>query len=132
VLDQYQVLPVDTTYFRQVGRLSFIAIKINYMRKMLLQQYRCRGVYLLMATLLISSLSFSQTCDFEQGQNGGVGLPRKRPIDFARGNSNATKSHYSEGNSVPYRIEIDDLLPNTQYRVLISFDVKKSGKYVEE
>ena len=99
------------------------------MRKMLLQQYRCRGVYLLMATLLISSLSFSQTCDFEQGQNGGVGLPRKSPIDFARGNSNATKSHYSEGNSVPYRIEIDDLLPNTRYRVLISFDVKKSGKY---
>jgi hypothetical protein len=82
-----------------------------------------------MAAFLISSLSFSQTCDFEQGQNGGVGLPRKSPIDFARGNSNATKSHYSEGNSVPYRIEIDDLLPNTRYRVLISFDVKKSGKY---
>jgi hypothetical protein len=99
------------------------------MRKMLLQQRRCRGVYLLMAAFLISSLSFSQTCDFEQGQNGGVGLPRKSPIDFARGNSNATKSHYSEGNSVPYRIEIDDLLPNTRYRVLISFDVKKSGKY---
>lgn len=99
------------------------------MRKMLLQQHRCRGVYLLMAAFLISSLSFSQTCDFEQGQNGGVGLPRKSPIDFARGNSNATKSHYSEGNSVPYRIEIDDLLPNTRYRVLISFDVKKSGKY---
>jgi hypothetical protein len=106
-----------------------MAIKINYMRKMLLQQYRCRGVYLLMAAFLISSLSFSQTCDFEQGQNGGVGLPRKSPIDFARGNSNATKSHYSEGNSVPYRIEIDNLLPNTQYRILISFDVKKSGKY---
>ena len=99
------------------------------MRKMLLQQRRCRGVYLLMAAFLISSLSFSQACDFEQGQNGGVGLPRKSPIDFARGNSNATKSHYSEGNSVPYRIEIDDLLPTTRYRVLISFDVKKSGKY---
>ena len=99
------------------------------MGKMLLAHFANRGLYLLILSLLFSSLSFSQTCDFEQGQNGGVGLPRKSPIDFARGNSNATKSHFSEGNSVPYRIEIDDLLPNTRYRILISFDVKKSGKY---
>ena len=109
--------------------LVSLLLKIFFMGKMLLAQFANRGLYLLILSLLFSSLSFSQTCDFEQGQNGGVGLPRKSPIDFARGNSNATKSHYSEGNSVPYRIEIDDLLPNTQYRVLISFDVKKSGKY---
>ena len=109
--------------------LVSLLLKIFFMGKMLLAHFANRGLYLLILSLLFSSLSFSQTCDFEQGQNGGVGLPRKSPIDFARGNSNATKSHYSEGNSVPYRIEIDDLLPNTQYRVLISFDVKKSGKY---
>jgi hypothetical protein len=99
------------------------------MKKMLLQQYGYLKVFFWVAASFFVSGAFAQTCDFEQGQNGGVGLPRKSPVDFARGNSNSSKSHFSEGNSVPYRIEIDDLLPNVRYRILISFDVKKSGKY---
>jgi len=99
------------------------------MKRMLPQLYGIASFFLLSLATLSSFFSFSQICDFEQGQNGGVGLPRKSPIDFARGNSNAVKSHFSEGNSVPYRIEIDNLMPNTRYRILISFDVKKSGKY---
>jgi hypothetical protein len=99
------------------------------MKRTLLLLTGFASYFLLAIATLSSFLSFSQTCDFEQGQNGGVGLPRKSPIDFARGNSNSSKSHFSEGNSVPYRIEIDNLMPNTRYRILISFDVKKSGKY---
>ena len=99
------------------------------MKKMLLQQFGYLKIFFWVAASLFSSVSLAQTCDFEQGQNGGVGLPRKSPIEFARGNSNSSKSHFAEGNSVPYRIEIDNLQPNTRYRILISFDVKKSGKY---
>jgi hypothetical protein len=51
------------------------------------------------------------------------------PVDFARGNVNGSKAHYVEGNSVPYRIEFTTLTANTQYRALISFDVKKQTKH---
>jgi hypothetical protein len=115
-------LPIALVYFHR-------SQKILSMKKMLLQQYGYLKVFFWVAASFFVSGTFAQTCDFEQGQNGGVGLPRKSPVDFARGNSNSSKSHFSEGNSVPYRIEIDDLLPNVRYRILISFDVKKSGKY---
>lgn len=71
----------------------------------------------------------AQSCQFQQGQNGGVGGAVISPIDFARGNVNGSKAHYVEGNSVPYRIEFTTLVANNQYRALISFDVKKQSKY---
>jgi hypothetical protein len=78
--------------------------------------------------LLSSSFTvYGQACQFQQGQNGGVGLPVVSPVEFERGNSNANKSHFAEGFSVPYRIEFTTLEANQQYRVRIAFDVKKNG-----
>ena len=78
--------------------------------------------------LLSSSFTvYGQACQFQQGQNGGVGLPVVSPVEFERGNSNAIKSHFAEGFSVPYRIEFTTLEANQQYRVRIAFDVKKNG-----
>ena len=71
---------------------------------------------------------YGQACQFQQGQNGGVGLPVVSPIQFERGNSNGSKSHFAEGYSVPYRIEFTTLEANQQYRVRIAFDVKKNEK----
>ena len=79
--------------------------------------------------LLSSSFTvYGQACQFQQGQNGGVGLPVVSPVEFERGNSNANKSHFAEGFSVPYRIEFTTLEANQQYRVRIAFDVKKNEK----
>ena len=79
--------------------------------------------------LLSSSFTvYGQACQFQQGQNGGVGLPVESPVQFERGNSNGSKSHFAEGYSVPYRIEFTTLEANQQYRVRIAFDVKKNEK----
>ena len=79
--------------------------------------------------LLSSSFTvYGQACQFQQGQNGGVGLPVESPVQFERGNSNGNKSHFAEGYSVPYRIEFTTLEANQQYRVRIAFDVKKNGR----
>ena len=79
--------------------------------------------------LLSSSFTvYGQACQFQQGQNGGVGLPVESPVQFERGNSNGSKSHFAEGYSVPYRIEFTTLEANQQYRVRIAFDVKKNGR----
>ena len=79
--------------------------------------------------LLSSSFTvYGQACQFQQGQNGGVGLPAVSPVEFERGNSNGNKSHFAEGFSVPYRIEFTTLEANQQYRVRIAFDVKKNGR----
>ncbi|MFN4892895.1 MAG: PKD domain-containing protein [Bacteroidota bacterium] len=82
----------------------------------------------LLATLFTQRAD-AQACQFQQGQNGGVGGAVISPVDFARGNVNGSKAHYVEGNSIPYRIEFTTLAANTQYRVLISFDVKKQTKH---
>ena len=71
---------------------------------------------------------YGQACQFQQGQNGGVGLPVVSPVQFERGNANGNKSHFAEGLSVPYRIEFTTLEANQQYRVRIGFEVKKNGK----
>ncbi len=78
---------------------------------------------------LFTQRASAQACQFQQGQNGGVRSAVISPIDFARGNVNASKAHYVEGNSIPYRIEFTTLAANTQYRALISFDVKKQTKH---
>lgn len=82
----------------------------------------------LLATLFTQRAD-AQACQFQQGQNGGVGGAVISPVDFARGNVNGSKAHYVEGNSVPYRIEFTTLTANTRYRALISFDVKKQTKH---
>ncbi|NBY25294.1 MAG: hypothetical protein EBQ65_06415, partial [Chitinophagaceae bacterium] len=55
---------------------------------------------LIFSSFLAGSLEVSgQSCQFQQGQNGGVGLPVVSPVQFERGNSNAAKSHFAEGFS---------------------------------
>ncbi len=80
-------------------------------------------------TLFSATRADAQACQFQQGQNGGVRGAVISPVEFARGNVNGSKAHYVEGNSIPYRIEFTTLTANTQYRALISFDVKKQTKY---
>ena len=87
------------------------------------------SLMLCLISLFYTQRADAQACKFQQGQNGGVNAAVISPIDFARGNVNGSKAHYVEGNSIPYRIEFTTLSANTQYRALISFDVKKQTKH---
>ncbi len=107
----------------------FTLIKKTIMKLYLPLTYLRIVVAIAVSFLLSSSFTvYGQACQFQQGQNGGVGLPVVSPVQFARGNSNGNKSHFAEGFSVPYRIEFTTLEANQQYRVRIAFDVKKNGR----
>jgi len=84
---------------------------------------------LCLISLFYTQRADAQACKFQQAQNGGVNAAVISPVEFARGNVNGSKAHYVEGNSIPYRIEFTTLSANTQYRALISFDVKKQTKH---
>jgi hypothetical protein len=107
----------------------FTLIKKTIMKLHLPLTYLRIVVAIAVSFLLSSSFTvYGQACQFQQGQNGGVGLPVESPVQFERGNSNGSKSHFAEGYSVPYRIEFTTLEANQQYRVRIAFDVKKNEK----
>src|SRR5262249_18266448 len=71
--------------------------------------------------------------DLDQCANGGVGDP---PVPctgaaWQNGNLNANQAHFVEGDSVPYRIRLDGLAPNTTGHTLtIAFDTTQgNGKH---
>ena len=72
--------------------------------------------------------------DIEQCANGPASAPIKCNVSsgndgYTRGNLNASKSHYLEGDSVPIRIVATGLTATTSYTVTIGYDYTKSGKY---
>ncbi|NIN70158.1 MAG: hypothetical protein GTO63_36875, partial [Anaerolineae bacterium] len=51
------------------------------------------------------------------------------PCDWVKGNVNEAKAQYFEGDSVPYRIVMEKLEPNTQYWITFGWDTTKSAKH---
>jgi hypothetical protein len=48
---------------------------------------------------------------------------------FVNGNLNASKAHYNEGDSIPYRAVMDDLQTGHTYSIVIQWDTVDSGAY---
>ena len=70
--------------------------------------------------------------DLDQCANGGVGDP---PVPcsgsaWQNGNLNANQAHYLEGQSVPYRLRMENLATGpTAHTVTIEWDTTQSGKH---
>lgn len=69
--------------------------------------------------------------DLDQCANGGVGDPPEACTgsNWVNGNLNESKSHYSEGESLPYRLRLSDLDTTVIHTVVIEWDTTKSGKH---
>jgi hypothetical protein len=76
---------------------------------------------------LLPAISLAQQIKFEQGQNGGVGRPAISPINWETGNSHDGNSHYTEGQSVPYRVSISNLAPGP-HTLIVEWDYEKTAK----
>ena len=76
---------------------------------------------------LLPGISLAQQLKLEQGQNGGVGRPAVSPVNWVTGNSNDGNSHYSEGQSIPYRITISNVSPGA-HSLIIEWDFRRDGK----
>jgi hypothetical protein len=75
------------------------------------------------------------SADIDQCANGGVGDPPEScnnafPANWVNGNLVASKSHYFEGDSIPYRIKMDGLVDNsTDNKIIFAWDVTKDSKH---
>ena len=62
----------------------------------------------------------SNTNNSQWGKNGPASAPQS-PVNWANGNAQATNSHFTEGESIPTRIELAGLTPNVPASV--TFDI---------
>jgi hypothetical protein len=75
------------------------------------------------------------SADIDQCANGGVGQTPEScndtyPANWVNGNLGASKSHFLEGESIPYRVKMDGLTPGSVGNtVIIAYDVTKSSKH---
>jgi hypothetical protein len=75
--------------------------------------------------------------DIEQCANGPLAAPINCNVSsgndgYTRGNVNASKSHYFEGDSVPIRMIASGLTVGVSYTVTLGYDYTKGGKYATD
>ena len=51
------------------------------------------------------------------------------PVMWVTGNVNGQKAHYTENMTLPYQLELINLVPDSTYTVTIGWDTKKNGKH---
>ncbi|HEX6045103.1 MAG TPA: hypothetical protein VFZ22_11490 [Pyrinomonadaceae bacterium] len=72
------------------------------------------------------------SADLSQVRNGGVGCDQTvpnscdNPADWVNGNAGASNAHYQEGQSIPYRLVMQNLTVGN-HSVVIEWDVKHSS-----
>jgi hypothetical protein len=73
----------------------------------------------------------NEAVDIDQCANGAVGATpiRCQNTAWENGNLNENKSHYVEGDSIPYRDVFTGLAANTTYTITLGYDTTKSGKH---
>lgn len=89
---------------------------------------------LLVVGLLVSGLTMfaappGPAISLDQASNGGIGKTPVSPVGWENGNQNGQKAHYNEGESIPYRARITNLIPGETYRATFGYDIKHSGKH---
>ena len=74
-------------------------------------------------------MTMAESANIDQWQNGAVAEGDAITADDAwtNGNVNHTKAHYSEGETVPYRIVFEDLVIGETYTITIVYDTTKGG-----
>ena len=76
--------------------------------------------------LLVSAKS---AVSLDQCANLGSTCDTANPSQWQNGNLGSSNSHYSEGESVPYRAKFTDLSPGEMYSATIQWDTTKQGKH---
>src|SRR5215213_8552424 len=70
------------------------------------------------------------SADLDQCGNGPASAPVPCTLDaWQNGNLNQNQAHYSEGQSVPYRMKFDQLVIGGPNTVTISYDTTKGGTH---
>lgn len=80
---------------------------------------------------LSPAFAANPAANIDQCANGGVGDPDEQctGANWVNGNLGASKAHYAEGESVPYRLRFTDLATSGAHNVIIEWDTTKGGKH---
>jgi Prealbumin-like fold domain len=73
------------------------------------------------------------SANLDQCANGSITAPDPTPCqsapEWVNGNLGASKAHFFEGDSIPYRIRMDNLSTAIAHTITIEWDTTKSGKH---
>jgi hypothetical protein len=72
------------------------------------------------------------SANLDQCANGDLTAPNDpacAPVEWVNGNLGSSKAHYSEGDSVPYRLLFDNLSTTGSHSVTIEWDTTKGDKH---
>jgi len=75
------------------------------------------------------SASAKEALRLDQCANLRATCDSANPGQWVNGNLNASKAHFSEGESVPYRVSMSDLQVGTTYAVTLEYDSTESGHH---
>src|SRR5206468_2220575 len=86
---------------------------------------------LLAALLLLpgAAVAANPAADLDQCGNGQFSSPNSCPPGWLNGNLNQSKSHYREGDSVPFRMVLTNLATSGTHTVVIQYDTLQGGKH---
>ena len=93
---------------------------------------------LLVAPIAVAPIAAAnQSAGLDQCANGSLASPDLTPCqsgpEWVNGNLGASKSHYAEGDSIPYRIVMGNLSTgSTVHTITIEWDTTKSGKHATD
>ena len=73
--------------------------------------------------------SAATSVQLDQCANLGTTCDTAHPAQWQNGNLGSSNSHYSEGDSVPYRATLVDLTVGATYGVQLEWDTTQSGKH---
>ena len=73
--------------------------------------------------------SAATSVQLDQCANLGTTCDSAHPAQWQNGNLGSSNSHYSEGESVPYRATLVDLTVGATYGVQLEWDTTQSGKH---
>ncbi|HUR24688.1 MAG TPA: hypothetical protein VM327_01570 [Candidatus Thermoplasmatota archaeon] len=89
-------------------------------------------IVVLLGSATLASIPVSAApvqADLDQCRNGSLASPTS-PCTWTNGNLGTTNSHFVEGQSVPYRMVVTNLVPGTTvHSITIGFDIKNGGKH---
>ena len=101
-----------------------------------------RGVWLLTALVAAALFAFlpsaafgvgNPSADLDQCANGNplsaTACDASHDADWINGNVGQSKATYFEGDSLPYRMKFDNLLPGSSHTVTIKWDTTKGGTH---
>jgi uncharacterized repeat protein (TIGR01451 family) len=81
---------------------------------------------------IIAASAGNPSADLDQCANGSLSspnVPACNPDEWVNGNLGASKAHYFEGDSIPYRMKFDNLATTGTHEVIIEWDTTEGGKH---